>query len=166
MSQPHREQARPQVEIIPVAGTHLLKRALHVCAGRPPDALRVSHPFAPTLAAAAVHGRAACRPAGELWRTQVQRARAAVSHRTGHGRLVSRLAGGRSGVRYQVRELQGRAEPACLVVAGGAPRCAGDPLSAWRALEPDRPGVSHRAIARHGVFGAGHRLPRVRPEPR
>ncbi len=57
-------------------------------------------------------------------------------------------------------------EAARAVAAAGQPRCAGDAVPARRALGRDEQLVSHAPPARDGGVGAGHRLPRLRPQHR
>src|SRR5512133_1011872 len=107
---------------------------------RPGLAASAPAPFPDGLAVAAAAVR-------RLQPARAERTRAAVPGGAGRSQLVPRHAGrrDRSPLAGPVRQ----EDSACqfMVVAGGRPEGAGSALSAWRALEPDRPAVPHPAAA-------------------
>ncbi|MNV58567.1 hypothetical protein D3C71_1509530 [compost metagenome] len=85
------------------------------------------------------------------------RAQLAGCRYLGHGGRVDRL---RLAPERRVRA------PACVVAARARRRCTRAALSAWRALERVGLVAAHTAHAVAGLFGAGHRLPRLWSEQR
>jgi hypothetical protein len=85
---------------------HLVKSLLCLRRGEPFNVPVLHDPFASSPSGVRLHGCADHWRADELCGARTHRAQAAVSHRTGHGRLVSRLAGQRAGVRPAARSFK------------------------------------------------------------